>query len=165
MPNFFERHSDTITTIAAIIVAFVALVTLNNQRFNAQEKLISQRFDAQDRSISQRFDAQDKSISQRFDAVDQRFDAQDKRIDDFKDDMNRHLDRLTNEVSELRKLTHSISDRVSRNEGAINSIQKQIQAADIPFALNPPHKPAQLTFCANSRLLVQDRLFVQSPLS
>ena len=60
------------------------------------------------------------------------FDAQDKRIDDFKDDMNRHLDRLTNEVSELRKLTHSISDRVSRNEGAINSIQKQIQAAGIP---------------------------------
>ena len=118
MPNFFARHSDTLITIATIIVAFAALVTISNQRFNAQEKLISQRFVA---------------VDQRFDAVDQRFDAQDKRIDDFKDDVNRHLDRLTHEVSELRKLTHSISERVSRNEGAINGIQKQIQAADVPL--------------------------------
>ena len=124
MPNFFARHSDTLITSATIIVAFAALVTISNQRFNAQEKLISQRFVA----VDQRFDA----VDQRFDAVDQRFDAQDKRIDDFKDDVNRHLDRLTHEVSELRKLTHGISERVSRNEGAINGIQKQIQAADVP---------------------------------
>lgn len=42
--------------------------------------------------------------------MNQRFDAQDKR-----------LDLLTNEVSELRRLTVSIIERVSRNEGQIDS--------------------------------------------
>jgi predicted nucleic acid-binding Zn-ribbon protein len=59
--------------------------------------------------------------NQRFDAIDQRFDAMDKRID-----------RLTEEVSELRRLTVSISERVSRNEGQIDVIREQIQAADTP---------------------------------
>ena len=121
MPNFFEKHSDTLITVATIMVAFAALVAIVDQRFNAQEKLISQRFDA----VDQRFDAQDKYINQRFDAQDkyinQRFDAQDKR-----------LDRLTDEVSELRRLTVGISERVSRNEGEIDVIREQVQTADKP---------------------------------
>ncbi len=102
MPNWIEKHSDTLITIATIIVASVALVTIVDQRLDAQDELISQRFDAQDRYINQRFDA-----------VDQRFNAMDKRID-----------RLTKEVSELRKL--SISERVARNEGRIDVILEQI---------------------------------------
>ena len=121
MPNFFERHSDTLVTIGAIIAAFLGLVAIVDQRFNAQEKLISQRFDAQDKYINQRFDAQDKYIDQRFDAVDQRFDDQDRR-----------LDRLTDEVSELRKLIVGLSERVSRNEGEIDVIRQQLQTADAP---------------------------------
>lgn len=81
MPSWIEKHSDTLITIATIILAFAALVTI----------------------------------------LDQRFDAMDKRID-----------RLTAEVSELRKLSVSISERVSRNEGQIDVIREQIQAADTP---------------------------------
>ena len=79
MPTFFARHADTFATIATVILAFVGLVALVDQRFNAQEKLINQRFDAQDRYIDQGF------VS-----VDQR------------------LDQLTGETSELRKLFTSI---------------------------------------------------------
>ena len=135
MPNFFEKHSDTLITVATIIVAFAALVAIVDQRFNAQEKLISQRFNA----VDQRFDAQDKYINQRFDAVDQRFDAVDQRFDaqDQRFDAQaQRLDRLTDEVSELRKLTVGISERVSRNEGVIDVIREQIQTADKPAPLD-----------------------------
>lgn len=47
-------------------------------------------------------------MNQRFDAQDQRFDAQDQR-----------LGRLAGEVKELRKLTISIGEQVSRSEGQI----------------------------------------------
>ena len=103
MPNWIEKHSDTLITIATIIVAFAALVTIVDQRLDAQDELISQRFDAQNRYINQRFDA-----------------------------MDRRIDRLTEEVSELRRLTVSISERVSRNEGQIDVIREQIQASDTP---------------------------------
>ena len=110
MPNFFARHSDTLITIATIVVAFLGLVTIMDQRFNA---------------VDQRFNAQDKLI-------DQRFNAQDRRIDDLKADMNRRFDRLTDEVFELRKLTVSIIERVSRNEGEIDVIREQLRIADKP---------------------------------
>ena len=110
MPSWIERHGDTLITIATIIVGFAALVTILDQRLDAQDQLIAQRLDAQDRYVNQRFDA-----------IEQRFDAMDKRID-----------RLTDEVSELRKLTVSISDRVSQNEGQLEVIREQIQAADAP---------------------------------
>ena len=139
MPTFFGKHSDTLVTIATIIIAFLGLVALVDQRFNAQEKLINQRFDAQDRRIdnleadmNRRFDAQDKRIdnleadmNRRFDAQDKRFDAQDKRFD-----------RLTDDISELRKLTVGISERVSRNEGEIDVIREQMQTADKPSPLD-----------------------------
>ena len=114
MPNFFARHSDTLITIATIVVAFLGLVTIMDQRFNA---------------VDQRFNAQDKLI-------DQRFNAQDRRIDDLKADMNRRFDRLTDEVFELRKLTVSIIERVSRNEGEIDVIREQLQIADKPAPLD-----------------------------
>ena len=107
MPNFFARHSDTLITIATIVVAFLGLVTIMDQRFNAQDKLI-----------------------------DQRFNAQDRRIDELKADMNRRFDRLTDEVLELRKLTVSIIERVSRNEGEIDVIREQLQIADKPAPLD-----------------------------
>lgn len=110
MPNFFEKHSDTLITVATIIVAFAALVAIVDQRFNAQEKLISQRFDVQDKRI----DNLEADMNRGFGAQDKRFD------------------RLTNEVSELRKLTVGISERVSRNEGQIQIIRQQLQTADAP---------------------------------
>ncbi len=60
-------------------------------------------------------------MNQRFDAVNQRFDAQDQR-----------LGRLADEVAELRKLTISIGERVSRSEGRIEIIREQIRTVDIP---------------------------------
>ena len=110
MTNFFARHSDTLITIATIVVAFLGLVTIMDRRFEAQAQLIDQRFNG----------------------VDRRFDAQDRRIDDLKADMNRRFDRLTDEVFELRKLTVSIIERVSRNEGEIDVIREQLQTADKP---------------------------------
>ena len=118
MPNFFARHSDTLITIATIVVAFLGLVTIMDQRFNAQDDLMDQRFNAQDKLI------------------DQRFNAQDRRIDELKADMNRRFDRLTDEVLELRKLTVSIIERVSRNEGEIDVIREQLQIADKPAPLD-----------------------------
>lgn len=132
MPSWIEKHGDTLITIATIIVGFAALVTILDQRLDSQDKLITQRLDAQDKLVSQRLDAQDRYITQRFDAQDrhitQRFDAIDQRFDA----MNKRLDRLADEVSELRKLTVSISERVSHNEGQIDVIREQIQAADTP---------------------------------
>ena len=110
MPNFLEKHGNTFITVSTVILAFAALVTIIDQRFNAQEKLFSQRFDAQDRRID------DLKAGMNY-----RFDAQDKR-----------LDGLTDEVSELRKLTVGISERVSRNEGEIDVIRQQLQTADKP---------------------------------
>ena len=157
MPSYFEKYGQTFVTLAAIIAAFVGLVAINGNRFDAQERfngqffelihqrlnaqdtliserlnaqdtLISERFDAQDRLISQRFDAQDQLINQRFDAQDERFDAQDQRLDDHA----KRLDRLTDEVSELRRLMVSVSERVSRNEGEIDVIREQLRIADTP---------------------------------
>ena len=64
--------------------------------------------------MNQRFDAMERHLEQRFDAQDQR------------------LDRLTDEVSALRQLAASISERVSRNEGQIDVIREQMQTVDVP---------------------------------
>ena len=65
-----------------------------------------------------------------------RFDHANLRIDDLRDDMNKRfeavnerLDGLTGEVSELRKLTSSITERISRNEGQIDLITERLQPA------------------------------------
>ena len=156
MPNFFARNSDTLITVGTIALAFVGFVTVIDQRFDAQDKLIDQRFTDQNKLIDQRFEAVDQrfvavdqrfesvdqrfeALNHRFEAINQRFDAQDRRIDDLKADMTRRfdaqderLDRLTDEVSELRKLTVGIIERVSRNEGEIDVIRDQLRTADKP---------------------------------
>lgn len=135
MAGFFEKYGQTFITLAAIIAAFVGLVTINgkgfdaqNQRFDAQDRfnnqfseLVNQRLDAQNMLINQRLDAQDRLINQFMEQVNQRFDAQDKR-----------LDRLTDEVSELRRLIVGIGERVSRNEGEIDVIRERLRIADTP---------------------------------
>lgn len=128
MSNWLSKHGDTLVTIATIIVAFGALVTIFDQRLDAQDELISQRFDAQDRYINQRFEA----VDQRFETVDQRFEAQDRAINQRFDAMDKRIDRLADEVAELRKLLVGINERVSRNEGRIDVILEQIQTADAP---------------------------------
>ena len=156
MPNFFARNSDTLIKVGAIALAFVGLVTVIDLRFDVQDKLIDQRFTDQNKLIDQRFEAVDQrfvavdqrfqsvdqrfeALDHRFDAINQRFDAQDRRIDDLKAEMTRRfdaqderLDRLTDEVSELRKLTVGIIERVSRNEGEIDVIRDQLRTADKP---------------------------------
>ena len=131
MPTYLEKYGHTLITLAAIIAAFVGLVTINGNRFDAQDRLISlhfatvnQRLDAQDKRLDaqdKRLDAQDRLNNQHFEAVNQRLDAQDKR-----------LDRLIDEVSELRRLTVGISERVSRSEGEIDVIREQLRIADTP---------------------------------
>ena len=146
MPAYFEKYGHTLITLAAIIAAFVGLVTINGNRLDAQDRLISQLFVA----VNQRLDAQDRLISQHFAAVNQRLDAQDKRldgqdqrldgleagmnqrIDGLEAGMNQRLDRLIDEVSELRRLTVGISERVSRSEGEIDVIREQLRIADTP---------------------------------
>lgn len=149
--NWTRENAGTIAAVGTILIAFIALVqftVLNpiHQRFDAQDKRLddiraemNQRFDAQDKYINQRFDDQGESINQRFDAVDQRFDDQGKSINQRFDDqgesinqrfdaVDQRLEGLENEVSGLRRL----SDRVSRNEGQIDAIRRQLQTADAP---------------------------------
>lgn len=134
-----------VTGIGALCVTAGNVLFLNpiHHRLNDLGVHIDQRFDDQNESINQRFDAQDKAINQRFDDqtkyIDQRFDAQDQRIDGLEAGMNQRFnaqdesfDRLTGEVAELRKLTVSIGERVSRNEGQIDVITQQLQTADAP---------------------------------
>ncbi len=118
MWNWFKDNAAAIGVLCIVLGLFgglvkFALVDPINQRFDA----IEQRFDDFDRYIGERFN----TVDQRFDAVDQRFDAVDQR-----------LDSLTSEVSELRKLTARITERISRNEGEIDVIPKKL----------PPDAPA-----------------------
>ena len=140
---------DNGTALIALATILTAVLTSNsaihhrlndirtdvNQRFDAQDKRldglkadVNQRFDAQDKRLddlkadmNQRFDAQDKYINQRFNAQDkymsQRFDIQDKR-----------LDGLTDEVSQV----HRLSDRVTRNDMRLDTVEQQLQTADAP---------------------------------
>lgn len=127
-----------VTGIGVLLITVGNVLFLNpiHHRLNDLGMHIDQRFDDQDKSINQRFDAQDKYMNTRFDAVDQRFDGQDQRIDDLEAGMNRRFDQLTSEVAELRKLTVSIGERVSRNEGQIDVILQQLQTADAPAPLD-----------------------------
>ncbi|MDE0207749.1 MAG: hypothetical protein OXP66_17170 [Candidatus Tectomicrobia bacterium] len=124
MTSYFEKYGQTIITLAAIVAAFVGLVTINGQGFDAQD----QRFDAQD----QRFDAQERFNDRFFEVVDRRLEAQDRLMNQRFDAQDQRLDRLTDEVSELRRLMVGIVERVSRNEGEIDVIREQLRIADTP---------------------------------
>ena len=126
MSSWLKEKGNVIGGIAGTIVAFVAVLQLfvvapMNQRFDALERHMDQRFDAQDKYINERFDAQDRYMNERFDAQGQRLDAQGQR-----------LDRLADEVAQLRELTISIGERVSRSEGQIEIIREQIKTVDAP---------------------------------
>ncbi len=129
---------DNGTALIALATILTVILTSNNA--------IHHRLNDIRTDMNQRFDAQDKYINQRFDAVNQRFDAQDKRIDDLEADMNqrfdaqnkyinqrfdaqdKRLDRLTDEVSEVRRL----SDRITRNDMRLDTVEQQLQTADAP---------------------------------
>ena len=131
MSGYLEKYGQTFVTLAAIIAAFVGLVTINGYHFDAQDKRFDahdKRFDAQD----QRFDAQDRLNGQFFQLVNQRLDAQDRLVNQRFDAQDQRLDRLTEEVSELRRLMAGIGERVSRNEGAIDVIRDRLRIADTP---------------------------------
>ena len=115
MTSYFEKYGQTTITLAAIVAAFVGLVTINGQGFDAQD----QRFDAQERFNDRFFEVVDRRLEAQDRLMNQRFDAQDRR-----------LDRLADEVSELRRLMVGIAERVSRNEGEIDVIREQLRIAD-----------------------------------
>ena len=96
MLAYLKEHGDLFITLAAIAAGLTILITINGNRFDAQDKLIAQRLDAHERLMNQRFE----QVNQRFEQVNQRFDTQDRR-----------LDHLTEEVSELRKIMVGIGER------------------------------------------------------
>ena len=104
MSSWLKEKGSVIGGIAGTIAAFVAVLQL----FVVAP--MNQRFDA----MEKRLDAMERH-------VDRRFDAQDQR-----------LDRLADEVAELRKLTVSIGERVSRSEGQIEILREQIKTVDAP---------------------------------
>ena len=108
MPSWLRNKGGSMGAIAGTITAFTAVLQL----FVVGP--MNQRFDAMERSLDQRINDLTAQMNQRFDAQDQR------------------LDRLADEVSELRKLTVSIGERVSRSEGQIEVIREQLQTADAP---------------------------------
>ena len=137
MKNWLRENGPVIGALAGVAVAFVAVLQFVvvgplSRDFHNLRAEMNARFDAQDKYMNTRFDA----VDQRFQAVDQRFQAVNLRIDDLRDDINKRfeavnerLDGLTGEVSELRKLTVSITERVSRNEGQIDLITERLQPA------------------------------------
>ena len=117
MNTWLKDNAAGIGAICVVLGLFggfakAAVVDPIHQRFD----VIDQRFDDLRAEMNQRFDQQDKYMNTRFDAVEQRFDQQDRR-----------LDGLTEGVSELRKLTTRIAERVSRNEGQIDLITERLQ--------------------------------------
>ena len=115
--SFFEKYGQTLVVIASLIVAVFAMAAFTHTSTGS----LHDRLDAQDRYIDQRFEAIEQRFDHRFNAVEQRFDAVDQRFD-----------RLTDEVSELRRLIVDIGQRVSRNEGQIDVIREHLQIADTP---------------------------------
>ena len=137
MKNWLRENGPVIGALAGVAVAFVAVLQFvvvgpMNRGFDDLRAEMNVRFD----DVNQRFDDLRGEMNTRFDDVNQRFQAVNLRIDDLRDDMNqrfeavnKHLSGLTDEVSELRKLTVSITERVSRNEGQIDLITERLQPA------------------------------------
>ena len=114
MLAYLKAHGELFITLAVIIGGLGVLITINGNRFDAQDKLIAQGLEAQERLMNQRFEAQDRLMNLRFEEVDRRFD------------------RLTDEIAELRRIMVGIGERVSRNEGEIDVIREHLRIADTP---------------------------------
>ena len=117
MWNWLKDNGTALIALAAILTVILTSNNAIHHRLNDIRTDMNQRFDAQNKRIddleadmNQRFDAQDKYMNQRFDAQDKRFD------------------RLTDEVSEIRRL----SDRITRNDLRLDIIEQQLQTADAP---------------------------------
>ena len=82
--------------------------------------------------IHNRFDDLRADMYGRFDAVDQRFEDFQENVNQRFDAVNQRLDQLIGEVSELRRFTVGIAERVSRNEGQIQAIRQQLQVEGGP---------------------------------
>ena len=107
MLAYLKAHGELFITLSAIVGGLAILITINGNRFDAQDKLIAQRLDAQERLMNQRFEAQERLMNQRF-------------------------DRLSDEIAELRRIVVGIGERVSRNEGEIDVIREHLRIADTP---------------------------------
>ncbi len=117
MQDWIKENSVPITIVLSTVVALATVLTVILTSTNSIHHRLddmNQRLNDMRAEMNQRFDAQDKYINQRFDAMDQR------------------LERLENDVTELRQLTVSISERVSRNEGQIDVLRQRLQTADTP---------------------------------
>ena len=112
-----------------------------NQRFGDLRAEARGRFDDFSAEARGRFDDFSAEVRGRFESVDQRFDDMNRsvnqRLDDLKANMaqrfdaqDERLDQLTDQLSELRRLTTGIGERVSLNEGQIRVIVDQLRAAD-----------------------------------
>ena len=149
MGTYFEKYGHTLITLAAIAAALVGVVTIDGIRFDAQDRFNNLLFErvnrrlngqdqhlgAQNRLANQQFEAVNRpfeAVNQRLDAQDQRLDAQDRLANQRFEAVNQRLDRLTDEVSELRRLVVGIGERVSRNEGEIDVIRERLRIADTP---------------------------------
>ena len=140
MLAYLKKHGELFITLSAIAGGLAILITINGNRFNAQDNLIAQRLDAQERLMNQRFEAQERLMNQRFEAqeklMNQRFEAQEKvmnqRFEAQEKVMNQRFDRLTDEIAELRRIMVGIGERVSRNEGEIDVIREHLRIADTP---------------------------------
>ena len=122
MKTWLKDNVPVIGALAGAVVALVAILQL------AIVGPMNRGFDDLRAEMNQRFDQQHKYMDSRFDAVDQRFAAVDQRFES----VDQRLDRLTDEVSELRVLVIGIGERVSRNEGRIDLLTEQLQAAPTP---------------------------------
>ncbi len=135
MQDWIKENSIPITIVISTVVALATVLTVIQTSTNSIHYRLddmNHRLNDIRAEMNHRFDAQDKYINQRFDAVDHRFDAQDKYINQRFDAVDQRLEGLENDVSELRQLTVSISERVSHNEGQIDVIRQQLQTADAP---------------------------------
>ena len=124
MGTYFEKYGHTLITLAAIAAALVGVVTIDGIRFDAQDRFNNLLFERVNRRLNgqdQHLGAQNRLANQQFQAVNRPFEA-----------VNQRLDRLTDEVSELRRLVVGIGERVSRNEGEIDVIREQLRIADTP---------------------------------
>ena len=132
MLAYLKAHGDLFITLSVIVGGLAVLITINGNRFDAQDKLIAQRLDAQERLMNQRFEAQDRLMNQRFEQINQRFEQVNQRFEAQERLMNQRFDRLSDEIAELRRIVVGIGERVSRNEGEIDVIREHLRIADTP---------------------------------
>ena len=140
MPTWLKEHGPVIGALIGVVVAFIAVLQFvvvgpMTSRVDDLRSDVNERFNELRSDVNNRFGLMEKYINARFDAMDERFDLQDRHINTRFDAMDQRLEaveqrlgRLESDVSELR----SLRDRISRNEGRIDQLAEQLQAAPTP---------------------------------